>query len=387
MPLVRILGLICLLLGVPRPTGAQPATPPPASPVIKNGDFAGLVDIGGRSLYLECRGEGSPTVILVAGYRDRGDSWSTDLLQPDSDRTMVRPGVATFTRVCAYDRPGTVLDEGTGSRSDPVPQPQTGADAVADLRALLGAAAIPGPYVLVGHSYGGLVVRLYTSTYPADVVGLVLVDALPAVETWLTPSQWAAYQQLLSQRPAEFADYQDLETVDFAATAAQMREAPPLPSLPLVILTRVRPFDLPPDLPPDFSADALERAWAAGQAELAQLVPGARHVLATESGHNIHLDQPELVIAAVQQVVEAVRDPSTWPTPQATPSVSRAVTREPIFAVFRSGNERYSYDLPINPPPRYANDAVRRRGSRPDPCPRCRPSLDTDRGERGEDYS
>jgi pimeloyl-ACP methyl ester carboxylesterase len=82
-----------------------------------------------------------------------------------------------------------VLDEKTSSRSDPVPQPQTATDAVADLHALLGAAAIPGPYVLVGHSYGGLVVRLYASTYPGEVAGLVLVDALPAVETWLTPPQ------------------------------------------------------------------------------------------------------------------------------------------------------------------------------------------------------
>ena len=66
--------------------------------------------------------------------------------------------------------------------------------------------------------------------------------------------------------------------------------------MPLVVLTRVRPFDWPPDLPPGFSAEAFERAWAAGQAELAALVPGARHVVATESGHAIQLDQPELVI-------------------------------------------------------------------------------------------
>ena len=235
---------------------------------------------------------------------------------------MVRPGVAAFARVCSYDRPGTVLDENTFSRSDPVPQPQTAADAVADLHALLGATAISGPYVLVGHSYGGLVVRLYASTYPAEVAGLVLVDALPAVEAWLTPEQWAAYRQLLRQRPAELADYRDLETVDFAASAAQMREgaaAAPLRSVPLVVLTRVRPFDLPPDLPPGFSAEALERAWAAGQAELAALVPGARHVVATESGHGIQQDQPDLVVAAIRQVVEAVRDPSTWATGAATP--------------------------------------------------------------------
>ena len=240
------------------------------------------------------------------------------------------PGVAAFTRVCSYDRPGTIglADPGpdgppfTPSRSDPVPQPPAAAAAAADLHALLGAAAVPGPYVLVGHSYGGLVARLYASTYPAEVAGLVLVDALPAVEKFLTPAQWAAYQQLLGQQPAELAAYRDLETVDLAASAAQMSEAAaaaPLRSVPLVVLTRVRPLDLPPDLPPGFSAEALERAWAAGQAELAALAPGARQVVATESGHGIQQDQPELVIAAIRQVVEAVRDPSTWATGAATP--------------------------------------------------------------------
>jgi pimeloyl-ACP methyl ester carboxylesterase len=300
---------------------AQTATPAAASSVPASGDFAGLVDIGdGRKMYLECRGTGSPTVILVDGYRGRGDSWSTDFLQPDAGRTMVRPGVAAFTRVCSYDRPGTVLDENTFSRSDPVPQPQTAADAVADLHALLRAAVIPGPYVLVGHSYGGLVVRLYASTYPAEVAGLVLVDALPAVEKFLTPAQWAAYQHLFGQQPDVLAAYRDLETVDLAASAAQVREAAaaaPLRPLPLVVLTRVRPFDLPLDLPPGFSAEALERAWAAGQAELAALAPGARHVVATESGHGIQQDQPDLVVAAIRQVVDAVRDPRTWPTPAA----------------------------------------------------------------------
>ena len=320
MRLLAGLGLLALLLAPPIPVVAQSATPAAASLATARGDFAGLVDIdGGRNMYLTCRGEGGPTVILVAGYRDRGDPWSTDLLQPASGRTLVLPGVATFTRVCAYDRPGTVLDEDKFSRSDPTPQPQTAA-AAADLHALLGAAAIPGPYVLVGHSYGGLIVRLYASTYPAEVAGLVLVDALPAVEQWLTPEQWAGYQQLLNQRPADLADYRDLETIDLDASAAQMREAAaaaPLRSLPLVVLTRVRPLDLPPDLPADFSAEALERAWAAGQAELAALAPDARRVVATESGHGIQLDQPDLVIDAIRQVVDAVRDPRTWPTPAA----------------------------------------------------------------------
>jgi len=97
-------------------------------------------------------------------------------------------------------------------------------------------------------------------------------------------------------------------------------------SLPLIVLTRVVPqdADLPPELraklPPDFPWDAIETVWQELQAELAALVPGARQVIATESGHYIQVEQPELVIEAVRQVVEAVRDPDTWATPAASPS-------------------------------------------------------------------
>lgn len=95
----------------------------------------------------------------------------------DKPGPRVFPAVAQFTRVCAYDRPGTPVGE-KPSRSDPVPQPTTAANAVADLHSLLNAARETAPYVLVAHSYGGLIARLYASTYPDEVSGLVLVDAL-----------------------------------------------------------------------------------------------------------------------------------------------------------------------------------------------------------------
>ena len=80
------------------------ANPAPAEESAASGDFSGLVDIGGRELYLECRGSGSPTVILISGYRNDADIWS---VESAPGTTMVLPGVAAFTRVCAYDRPGT----------------------------------------------------------------------------------------------------------------------------------------------------------------------------------------------------------------------------------------------------------------------------------------
>jgi pimeloyl-ACP methyl ester carboxylesterase len=137
-------------------------------------DFAGLVDIGGgRKMYLKCSGTGSPTVMLVGGLRASAEDWSI----ADKSAPAVFREVSKFTRVCACDRPGTPVGE-KPSRSDSAPQPTTPKDAVADLHALLNAAGVAVPYVLVGHSYGGLIGRLYASTYPKEVSGLVLVDAL-----------------------------------------------------------------------------------------------------------------------------------------------------------------------------------------------------------------
>jgi pimeloyl-ACP methyl ester carboxylesterase len=339
--LATVLALVGAFAVGPAPevTAAHAATPAAASPVAA-GDFAGLVDIGGRSLYLECRGQGSPTVILEAGLNSRSDIWSRDYHEPEGQRTMVLPGVAGFTRVCAYDRPGTIgevtpdLDPGgpqfLPSRSDLVSQPRTARDMIADLHALLDAAAVPGPYVLVGHSAGGLVVRLYASTYPDEVVGMVLVDATHE-DVWLrfmevlTPAQWSEFealtvvnQELQEAYPeAERLWTAPLEDDPSTGQVRQARKDAPLRPMPLVVLSRGIPFAAPF---PGWPTEATEGIMLALQDDLARLVPNARHVIATESGHDIHQDQPELVIEAVREVVAAVRDSSTWASPVASPA-------------------------------------------------------------------
>jgi pimeloyl-ACP methyl ester carboxylesterase len=319
--LIHVLGLIALLLSVPIPVVAQSATP---VAVATNGDFAGLVDIGnGRRLYLECAGQGSPTVLLEAGYRSPATVWTADLVQPDDPRTMVFAGVARFTRVCAYERPGAdAVVDGIfqPSRSDPAPMPRTAKSVVADLHALLEAAAVPGPYVLVGHSLGGLFVRLFAATYPDEVVGLVLVDAWSEeLKKLLTAEQWAAYVTFNSVVPPQMVDDASYETLDFAAASETMAAAAaayPLPAIPLVVLAHGQPFGVPASRL-GFPPEALETAWRAAQEQLAMLVASGRFVIAEESAHYIQLQQPDMVIAAIQQVVEAVRDPSTWETPAA----------------------------------------------------------------------
>ena len=168
-------GLICASSAgadrAPRPkAGAQAA-----DPAAGHGPFAGRVAIrGGRRLYLECRGSGRPTVMLEAGTGDRGSIWTEPPVGPGR---AVLPAVARFTRVCAYDRPGTYRYPDTLSRSDPVAMPRTARDIVRDLHALLRAAGAPRPFVLAGHSFGGMVARLYATNHPGAVAGLVSIDA------------------------------------------------------------------------------------------------------------------------------------------------------------------------------------------------------------------
>jgi pimeloyl-ACP methyl ester carboxylesterase len=264
--------------------------------------------------------------MLEAGSGNNADVWDTVALEiahaSDAGATAVLPGVAAFTRVCAYDRPGTAIDADHRSRSDPAPMPRTASDAVADLHALIEGAGIPGPYVLVGHSLGGIIVRLYAATYPHEIAGVVLVDAsheeqYARFQAALTAEQWANLQQ---QGQAGLADDPERERMDFDASFAQLRAAAthPLPPLPLVVLTHgdaTSPLFSPEAqaaLPADFPWDALEAVWQELQDELAALVPGARHVIATKSGHYIQVEQPELVIEAIRQVVAGVRHPDTW---------------------------------------------------------------------------
>ena len=280
----------------------------------RGGNFAGLVDIGdGRKMYLKCGGTGSPTVVLVGGLRASADDWSIS----DKSKSAVFSEVTKFTRVCSCDRPGTPVDD-KPSRSDPVQQPTTPKDAVADLHALLSAAGEAGPYVLVGHSYGGLIVRLYASTYPKDVSGLVLVDALSeGLQDAETTEQWTIQRKLIDGDVREsVALYPALERIDVDRSLDQIRAAPPLSSIPLVVLSADRPWGpqvpsmiaagkLPADIPPDFGY-VTDAAQKKAQERLAKLVPNEKHVTNTNSGHEIHKEQPQLVIDAIREVVEAV---------------------------------------------------------------------------------
>jgi pimeloyl-ACP methyl ester carboxylesterase len=253
-----------------------------------------FVDIGGYRLRIHCVGNGSPTVVLDSGLGDDYSVWS-----------HVQPEVANLTRVCSYTRAG--LGDGRNA-SDPGPLPRTSAQMVSELHTLLANSCVPAPYVLAGHSLGGRNVRLYAAGYPDEVAGLVLVDATPEdyferLQALLPADTWDAYNaDLQAFYRAQPTSVQN-EWISFPEGAAELRASGPLPPVPLIVLTETRPQ---PNL--DGEAQMKDLAlWLELQSALVRLVPDGQQILATQSGHYIQLDQPNLVIDAIDTVVEKVR--------------------------------------------------------------------------------
>jgi pimeloyl-ACP methyl ester carboxylesterase len=281
--------------------------PPASAQSPASGEFSGTVEIpGGRHLYLECHGRGSPTVIFEAGLRSRGDIW---WWSREGVGTGVLPRVAPFTHACIYDRPGTLAHFPYVSRSDPVPMPRSTGDVVADLHALLTAAGVPGPYVMVGASTGGLIVRQYASLYPAEVSGLVLVDAISeAMEGLMKPGQFARYNAYYLQSPsADAAQYENLEAIDFYRSFAEMKPLRRTPRrLPVSVISANYGFGVPTGVWKRF-AERVNRAWKRSQLYLASLHPHTKRVVAFGSGHQVHVNRPGLVTRYVLGMVARAR--------------------------------------------------------------------------------
>jgi pimeloyl-ACP methyl ester carboxylesterase len=269
-----------------------------------SGDFAGLVTIpGGRQLYLECHGTGSPTVVFESGLRGRGDVWLYSAGGVPNAGPF--PKVASVTRACFYDRPGTV-----GSRSDPVPMPRNTEDVAIDLHDLLTAAGVAPPYVLAGASTGGLIARQYTARYPYEVQGLVLIDAISeAVQKLMKPQQFALFNQayLQSVNSQALSMFPDLEMIDFYGSFARMRLQPSPPfEIPMLVLSSGRGFGPQGNVLPGF-ARLVNRVWKHAQRYLTTLEPGVKRVIAQGSGHQIGMREPGLVAREVIRVVKAAR--------------------------------------------------------------------------------
>ena len=285
-----------------------------------------LVDMGGYNLHLDCKGEGSPTIILEAGLNEFSLTWH-----------YIHQELAKYTRTCAYDRAGLGWSDSSNAQ-------RTSETLVTELHDLLQSADIESPYLLVGHSYGGVLARLYTYHYPSDVVGIVLIDAthedmftrMPEVFKSSTEQLIQQFQTLVAlsrfgllalsteQIPVinvpdgVHDDYRAIlaspsyfegavaETQAFEESLSIMADYDSsLENLPLTIISRGQSEPLPFML--DDQIERLEMVWAELQLALLDLSTNSRHIIVENSGHYIHISEPALVIDAVRDMLDIVQ--------------------------------------------------------------------------------
>ncbi len=280
-----------------------------------------LFGAGGHKMHIDCAGQGSPTVILESGLGDTYVSWR-----------KVQPQIAQFSRACSYDRAGL-------GYSDPSSRPRTSKVIAEELHALLQAAGVTPPYVLVGHSLGGFNVRLYASLYRNEVAGMVLVDAshpdqenrfppeLKNMEgTWLREAEFLEFSTpfgmprlmgLCDEEPVQRAAECNFHTARegvaelkaFTESAAQTAATASLGDIPLAVLSH-DPDKPSSELPPDLATPTND-VWEKMQEELAHLSTRGSQMIAKNSAHYIQIDRPDVVVDAVRKVVEQARAAET----------------------------------------------------------------------------
>jgi pimeloyl-ACP methyl ester carboxylesterase len=238
------------------------------------------VDVGGHSLNLLIGGQGSPAGVFEGGFGAGIASWST-----------VQKEVAAFARTVSYDRAGL-------GQSELGPKPRSAKQIATELHTALEKAGVKPPYMLVGHSFGGIYVRVFAEMYPKEVVGMVLLD--PSQESfndWLKQNQPARLKDAQAQiaRAAEGVRAED------AATEASYGEArvAKVPAGILVILLSATEDETMP-------ADA-RRIWIEKHKEWVATVPGAKHIVVEKTGHFIQAQQPKLVIDTIRQTLKQIR--------------------------------------------------------------------------------
>lgn len=274
-----------------------------------------LVDVGGYRMHLDCRGDGSPAVIMDAGLGGSSLDWS-----------LVQADTANATRACSYDRAGM-------GWSDASPLPRTPAHIAGELHTLLTKAGIPGPYILVGHSLAGKNVRMFASAHPDDVAGMVLVDARSERVDALTPKAEAdAFGVALAMQGTLYslARHLGVARAFGASLVGEPLVSPAIAAEMVLIQTKAAAIDettkeglartaddaalavsdlgsIPLTAIAASASMAGTPTWSTAQQEMAALSTRGRLVVAEHSGHAVHLEQPGIVIQSIGQVLAEAR--------------------------------------------------------------------------------
>ena len=263
-----------------------------------------FINIGFQTMYVDCLGENKPTIIVDVGIAASSASWY-----------KIAKELSKNTRICLYDRAGYGWsDSGRGER--------TTATIVHELKLLVKRAEIPGPYIIVGHSFGGFTARYFPSKFPEDVAGLVLVDSshpeqiyrLSALDNLgkkplitgrksIAPENFSEFEKkwyfLNSSRKATFAQMAELKY--FKQSAYQVKHSGPLKDIPIAVLSRgISQL-------PELNGVSLENEWQDMQKDLLNLSKNSWHSIIVNSGHNIHEEAPAKIIENILEVIEKSR--------------------------------------------------------------------------------
>lgn len=240
------------------------------------------IDASGHSLNMLVGGEAAPTVVFEAGFGTGLTSWST-----------VQSNIAKFARTVSYDRAGI-------GQSEAGPKPRAAKQIALELHTALQNAGIGPPYVLVGHSFGGIYVRVFADMYPKEVAGMVLID--PSQETF---DDWARMHQeaqrtALDEQIAKASQGARDESAEVNTSYQQARAAKVPDGVPVILLTAMKDDTMPA---------AVRRVWVEKHDEWITKVPGGKHIKVENSGHFIQGEQPQVVIDAIKQAVTQAKKP------------------------------------------------------------------------------
>lgn len=272
-----------------------------------------LIDVNGRKMHIYCIGNKSPTIILDSGTGGFSLEWKD-----------IQHSLSQYVRVCAYDRAGY-------GWSDMGPLPRTTKRITHELHTLLQNAGIHGPYIMVGHSFGGFTAQYFARYFNHEIAGIVLIDSSHEEQVYRLPEngkdvvrrslhqdrsnmvtrsvlhehfpkEVAAVAQQLMTRWTALLTWRE-EMANYALSSRELRDVHdrPILEIPIVVLTRGK--RVWPNTP---YGDAMETVWKELQDELSSLNGNSTHIIAENSGHVIHLDEPELVVDAIHDVLDFV---------------------------------------------------------------------------------